>query len=108
MPDYNNLNTIEKICNKSKVLPIGCELNMRRHMNLKENIKPIILWNHRWEYDKNPELFFEVLFYLDKKGIKTLPVIHQWGFEEKTLEQAIKKYDFFAFAPRPKKLLFKQ
>ena len=45
----------------------------------------------------NPQESWKNQEYLDKKGIKTLPVIHQWGFEEKTLEQAIKKYDFFAF-----------
>ena len=45
----------------------------------------------------NPQESWKNQEYLDKKGIKTLPVIHQWGFKEKTLEQAIKKYDFFAF-----------
>ncbi len=28
-----------------------------------------ILWNHRWEHDKNPKLFFETLFKLKKKQI---------------------------------------
>ena len=28
--------------------------------NIQEKT-PVILWNHRWEYDKNPELFFSVL-----------------------------------------------
>jgi len=27
------------------------------------------LWNHRWEYDKNPEVFFEILSGIKKKGI---------------------------------------
>ena len=26
--------------------------------------KPLVLWNHRWEYDKRPEEFFETLFQL--------------------------------------------
>ena len=26
-----------------------------------EDELPLILWNHRWEYDKNPALFFDAL-----------------------------------------------
>jgi len=29
----------------------------------------LVLWNHRWEHDKNPSVFFEALFALKKKGI---------------------------------------
>ncbi|MBN1164608.1 MAG: DUF3524 domain-containing protein [Candidatus Krumholzibacteriota bacterium] len=29
----------------------------------------LILWNHRWEYDKNPQDFFRALFILDKEGL---------------------------------------
>lgn len=27
---------------------------------------PIIVWNHRWEHDKNPELFFQTIFELER------------------------------------------
>ena len=30
---------------------------------------PLILWNHRWEYDKNPEEFFRALFHLQGEGL---------------------------------------
>jgi glycosyltransferase involved in cell wall biosynthesis len=30
--------------------------------------EPVLLWNHRWEYDKNPGLFFETLFQLKDEG----------------------------------------
>lgn len=30
---------------------------------------PVILWNHRWEYDKDPTLFFETLTKVSEKGL---------------------------------------
>ena len=68
MPDFRNMNTIELIDNKSSVLPIGCELNKDKRNNKKSN-SPIILWNHRWEYDKNPDLFFKILFDLNADNV---------------------------------------
>tara|TARA_B100000941_G_C28508028_1_gene558698 strand:+ start:493 stop:1608 length:1116 start_codon:yes stop_codon:yes gene_type:complete len=62
MPDFRNLESIDLIKKKSSVLPIGCNLSEN---NLKKIEHPIILWNHRWEYDKNPKLFFETLFELN-------------------------------------------
>jgi glycosyltransferase involved in cell wall biosynthesis len=36
----------------------------------KERVEqPILIWNHRWEYDKNPEAFFEALKQLKEEGI---------------------------------------
>ena len=31
--------------------------------------RAVILWNHRWEYDKNPESFFKLLFKLADQNI---------------------------------------
>lgn len=31
---------------------------------------PVILWNHRWEYDKDPTLFFETLAKLSAQGLQ--------------------------------------
>ena len=66
MPDLRNQDTINEIYNKSSSLPIGCNLENFDETKIKD---PIILWNHRWEYDKNPELFFKTLFKLKNKKI---------------------------------------
>lgn len=69
-PDFKNLDTIEEIASKSTVLPLG--LNLSQYDPFKKtrsNPQPIILWNHRWEYDKNPDTFFETLFKLKKRGL---------------------------------------
>jgi len=30
---------------------------------------PVILWNHRWEFDKNPQMFFDVMRALHDRGL---------------------------------------
>ena len=69
MPDFNNFESIKEIEKKSSVLYIGCELEKFNQYKIdRKNKKPLILWNHRWEFDKNPELFFQTLFKLKEEG----------------------------------------
>ncbi|MFN3916197.1 MAG: DUF3524 domain-containing protein [Flavobacteriales bacterium] len=65
-----HLKKIEELKTKSLVLHPGIFLDQRAGENEK-NISgiPVILWNHRWEYDKNPEDFFQALFQLKREGI---------------------------------------
>lgn len=68
-PDYKNLATIEKIVAKSHVLHLGMDLQRMRQPLVAASGAAIILWNHRWEYDKNPEAFFKALFRLQDNNI---------------------------------------
>jgi len=68
-PDYNELETISQIEKKSNVLNLGLDLKRFDSHQTTYNGPPLILWNHRWEYDKNPETFFNTLFQLDSDGI---------------------------------------
>ncbi len=72
MPDYRHTGVIDSLYGKSQVLPIGINLK-----NIDKGDKaiynedlPLILWNHRWEFDKNPDDFFNALFLLKKEGLR--------------------------------------
>ncbi|MEE8437897.1 MAG: DUF3524 domain-containing protein, partial [Candidatus Neomarinimicrobiota bacterium] len=70
-PDFNELGSVEKIRNKSSILHLGLELtkfDQYKEIHNKAD-PPLILWNHRWEFDKNPEEFFKALIILHEKGI---------------------------------------
>lgn len=70
LPDHQNLPSIEKIEAKSEILHPG--LHLRPHLQYdserKLNPKPVILWNQRWEYDRNPTMFFRMVDRLDDSG----------------------------------------
>ena len=66
-PDYQELDRVAEIEKKSEVLHLGLDLERLASLKPaddileKPNRPPLILWNHRWEYDKNPVDFFAVL-----------------------------------------------
>lgn len=77
-PEYNELNSIEILQGKSRVLPVGVdfgrlelgELPSPSHPSPISHLpSPLILWNQRWEYDKNPGDFFKALYVMQKEGV---------------------------------------
>lgn len=68
-PDHRESDLIDSIRTKSEVLPLGLDLQSLDQPSLPDRpAEPVILWNHRWEYDKNPELFFDTLLRLKTTG----------------------------------------
>ena len=64
MPEYKPLWVVDKIREKSSVLYPGCSFpagEIRTQKDSAEGRPPLILWNHRWEFDKQPEVFFRAL-----------------------------------------------
>jgi glycosyltransferase involved in cell wall biosynthesis len=71
-PDFTHVHRIEEVRARAEVLPLGCDL--RRFGPIPDLQSPalespLILWNQRWEYDKDPETFFRALYTLAKEGI---------------------------------------
>jgi glycosyltransferase involved in cell wall biosynthesis len=72
MPEYQPKWVIDEIRSKADVLYPGC------HFPALENIPnalpqadlpPLIVWNHRWEFDKNPAAFFNALDRVLERGL---------------------------------------
>jgi glycosyltransferase involved in cell wall biosynthesis len=65
---------VDEIRKKSMVLYPGMDYSCIDKVALTNQKKktdgpPVIVWNHRWEHDKGPELFFDALYFLQKKGV---------------------------------------
>lgn len=74
MPDHKNLKSIETIRSKSSIIPVGMNKNriddFRKNNPITSQDYPTLLWNHRWEHDKNPELFLRLVRDLAIKGLE--------------------------------------
>jgi glycosyltransferase involved in cell wall biosynthesis len=68
--DYNELATVDQLRERASVLWLG--LSLRRfdahRVEKQTDAPPLIVWNHRWEEDKNPVLFLRTLEQLAAQG----------------------------------------
>ena len=84
-PEFNEFEAAGDLRAKSEVLPVGidagsldrsgdAEDDSRREgsspsCSSPDEASPLVLWNQRWEYDKNPGAFFDALFLVADEGI---------------------------------------
>lgn len=92
-PDYNKLNAIARLRYKSEVLPVGIDFQRLayRPQTLDDAASPLIVWNQRWEYDKNPGDFFRALFVLADEGVSFRLALcgEQFGERASIFDEAI-------------------
>jgi len=69
-PDFAPKEVQGEIAAKSTVVPLGVDLEgLSPHFDPAPRTGPLtLLWNHRWEHDKNPEGFFEACLGLAAAG----------------------------------------
>ncbi|MBO9313412.1 MAG: DUF3524 domain-containing protein [Chloroflexus sp.] len=68
--DYHELQTVDQIAAKSLVLPPGLDLPPLPSRRPRDpSAPPVILWNARWEYDKQPHVVMAALEYLAARGV---------------------------------------
>ena len=78
-PEYNEIESVYSLREKSTVLPVGLDLQSLGEPHefsppetpsLPEPPSPpLVLWNQRWEYDKNPSAFFRALYSLHDESV---------------------------------------
>jgi len=73
LPDYDPRWVVETITTKAEVMPLGLDVaaldELRPSSSRARGAPRRILWNHRWEFDKRPELFFAALERLAGEGV---------------------------------------
>lgn len=84
--DFSPTEAVDKIVKKSKIMPVPiCNKSEIKSTKIPNSI----IWNHRWEYDKNPEDFYLALKELKARDIDFKLII--MGIEFKNSPEAFSK-----------------
>jgi len=60
----------DELHRKSRILFPGIDFPERTHRHGPAHAgSPVVVWNHRWEHDKNPDRFVQALTELERRGV---------------------------------------
>lgn len=79
-PDNREIESISRIEEKSTVLSLGLSLPLSKEKKISGHT---ILWNHRWEYDKNPIGFFNLLKKLKQEELPFRLIVTGESYDRK-------------------------
>ncbi len=119
-PEYNELDSVAELRGKSEVLPVGIECGdydeaaAGKHpasaptdaAGGAPSVAPLLIWNQRWEYDKNPAQLLRALRQVADRGVPFRLAICGQAFNEAPEEFAAIEASFadhlvhFGFAER--------
>lgn len=88
LPKNTLLNNFSQKMKNSSVIYPG--IKKTKHFR-KSYDTPVLLWNHRWEHDKNPELFIEGLRHLKKNKKAFKLIVLGKGTEKKSIQTDLLK-----------------
>lgn len=93
MPDFNNENIINLIYLKSFVSHLGIDFNIIESIDsIKTNNEPTLLWNHRWTFDKRPEIFINLLNKLEERKLSYKLIITNVSNNNTNFQNQIKPF----------------
>lgn len=70
MPDWRHSHLIDGVAEKSCVMPVGvATVELIKAERGPVGQSPLILWNQRWDHDKNPQAVFSALSKMAADGI---------------------------------------
>ena len=68
-PEKLDARFLMDIRGKSSVVTPGIDIQeLAEYQEVESLAGPIILWNHRWEYDKDPNMFYRALIHAQEQG----------------------------------------
>lgn len=85
-PDYTHEHLVDVVRARSEVLEVGVEMDWLP-TELPARSGPVrLLWNHRWEHDKDPEAFFAAVDSLAAEGLDFEVVVCGESFRQHPTE----------------------